>query len=201
VWKTSKAFDVFAKSTRRQLTIAPTFEDLTSEKGLSVDIVPKWETPHLFHWQGYWIDVGRDKKLGPHGTYHERLDPALVRPGRMDVKIEYKLATQQQARALFERFFFPDNASREGSLDEQTKESAARARSLADLCQVFSSAIPDGEFSTAELQGYLLTCKWDPDRAADGVGEWVASQRSERAAQQEKAAERVAKLKAKKDSD
>jgi hypothetical protein len=68
VWKTAKAFDVFAKSIRRQLTITPTFEELSSEKELSVDIVPKWKTPHLFRWQGYWIDVDRDKELGPYGT-------------------------------------------------------------------------------------------------------------------------------------
>ncbi|KAJ3720308.1 P-loop containing nucleoside triphosphate hydrolase protein [Lentinula raphanica] len=35
------------------------------------------------------------------------LDPALRRPGRMDVHIEFKLASKYQARELFYRFFHP----------------------------------------------------------------------------------------------
>jgi hypothetical protein len=33
---------------------------------LSVDIVPKWVTPHLFRWGGYWIDVSRGTDDHPH---------------------------------------------------------------------------------------------------------------------------------------
>ncbi|KAI0708913.1 P-loop containing nucleoside triphosphate hydrolase protein [Cerioporus squamosus] len=50
----------------------------------------------------------------------ERLDPALSRPGRMDVWIEFKNASKWQAELLF-RNFFPstdeDNAPIEGDLD------------------------------------------------------------------------------------
>ena len=50
----------------------------------------------------------------------ERLDPALSRPGRMDVWIEFKNASKWQAEALF-RNFFPstddDNVVLEGDLD------------------------------------------------------------------------------------
>ncbi|TFY60656.1 hypothetical protein EVJ58_g5010 [Rhodofomes roseus] len=35
------------------------------------------------------------------------LDPALVRPGRMDLHIEFKLASKDQARGLFEAFYSP----------------------------------------------------------------------------------------------
>ncbi|KAF4610002.1 hypothetical protein D9613_010330 [Agrocybe pediades] len=35
----------------------------------------------------------------------ERLDPALSRPGRMDVWVEFKNATKWQAEALFRNFF------------------------------------------------------------------------------------------------
>ena len=50
----------------------------------------------------------------------ERLDPALSRPGRMDVWIEFKNASKWQAEQLF-RNFFPstdeDNVPIEGDLD------------------------------------------------------------------------------------
>jgi mitochondrial chaperone BCS1 len=50
-----------------------------------------------------------------------------------------------------------------------------------ELGKAFSSSVPEDEFSAAELQGYLLTCKWDPERAVDGLSAWVDAQRRERA--------------------
>ena len=39
---------------------------------------------------------------------YETLDAALRRPGRMDVHVEFKLASQYQAAELFKRFYMPD---------------------------------------------------------------------------------------------
>ncbi|KAF7315334.1 hypothetical protein MIND_00048000 [Mycena indigotica] len=38
-------------------------------------------------------------------NYMDRLDPALMRPGRIDRRVRYTLATRVQARRLFERLF------------------------------------------------------------------------------------------------
>ena len=51
----------------------------------------------------------------------ERLDPALSRPGRMDVWVEFKNASKWQAEALF-RNFFPC-AEEEEEVDEQQLKS------------------------------------------------------------------------------
>jgi len=40
--------------------------------------------------------------------YHS-LDPALCRPGRMDMHLEFKLASRYQARELFKRFYMPNS--------------------------------------------------------------------------------------------
>lgn len=47
------------------------------------------------------------------------LDPALCRPGRMDLHIEFKLASRFQAEELFKRFYAPSSSS--------TASTAARA--------------------------------------------------------------------------
>ena len=48
----------------------------------------------------------------------ERLDPALCRPGRMDVWVEFKNASRWQAEALF-RNFFPSEEEEELASDEE----------------------------------------------------------------------------------
>ncbi|KAL1718952.1 P-loop containing nucleoside triphosphate hydrolase protein [Schizophyllum commune] len=40
-------------------------------------------------------------------NHYEALDPALCRPGRMDVHVEFKLASRYQARELFRHFYAP----------------------------------------------------------------------------------------------
>ncbi|KAH7911018.1 hypothetical protein BJ138DRAFT_1101387 [Hygrophoropsis aurantiaca] len=89
----------------------------------------------------------------------ERLDPALSRPGRMDVWIEFKNASKWQAEALF-RNFFPstehDNEVLEGDLEgielpsppsgPQTPGSSSHGSTLWSLSPSFSS-------STASLTG------------------------------------------------
>jgi len=117
----------------------------------------------------------------------ERLDAALLRPGRIDRKIQYKLATQEQAEALFLRFY-PESVleldlkrsdKADGSITEKNPNQDIPTL-LRTLASQFSSAIPPHEFSTAEIQGYLLGCKTSPCQAAAGAAEWVGSEIAER---------------------
>ncbi|KAJ7658653.1 P-loop containing nucleoside triphosphate hydrolase protein [Mycena polygramma] len=99
----------------------------------------------------------------------ELLDPALLRAGRMDVKIHYKLADSIQIRQIFERFF-PTSS---GDVDN---DSSAEVDGYASE---FATSVPAGTYSMAQLQAYLLTHKDDPAAAASGVREWLRSQEEE----------------------
>lgn len=68
-------------------------------------------------------------------NYIDKLDPALVRPGRVDFKMELKNANKQQAKTLFLRFFPGEDK----------------------LAEQFASTIPDGLFNMATLQSHLIT--------------------------------------------
>ncbi|KAH9022472.1 P-loop containing nucleoside triphosphate hydrolase protein [Lactarius pseudohatsudake] len=46
--------------------------------------------------------------------YHT-LDPALTRPGRMDLHVEFRLASRYQASELYKRFYIPDTSEVEGA--------------------------------------------------------------------------------------
>ncbi|EIN08798.1 P-loop containing nucleoside triphosphate hydrolase protein [Punctularia strigosozonata HHB-11173 SS5] len=123
----------------------------------------------------------------------DRLDAALLRPGRIDRKIEYQLSTRRQALSLFERFF---PASRFNPADA-TSGKSEKYDDLEALGAEFASSIPEHEFSTAEIQGYLLSCKSRPAQAAAGAKAWVERQRADRLAKEERERERKAAKEAK----
>ncbi|KIL61117.1 hypothetical protein M378DRAFT_26203 [Amanita muscaria Koide BX008] len=201
----------------------------------------------------------------------ERLDPALSRPGRMDVWVEFKNASKWQAEALF-RNFFPSTEDENELIDEDqiekeiaqldlsstspspdataptppwsvlspwstpsrseleidsmspskeddkthkrsisTPNDKAKEKQFGDsnqsylpppvedhilssqhsakpldaatlnsLAKKFADGVPEEEFSVAALQGYLLRNKSQPEAAADGVIDWVKSEREMR---------------------
>ena len=138
-------------------------------------------------------------------NYVDRLDPALMRPGRIDKKIQYKLATKAQAAALFLRFYpeaFITLRSERSSTDEKSAHlsSSDKESIIHSLSEQFAAAVPEHEFSTAELQGFLLSCKQDPERAVEEVVQWVESERTERAAREKREEEEKAKKKEKRDA-
>jgi mitochondrial chaperone BCS1 len=78
----------------------------------------------------------------------DRLDPALIRPGRADVKLGFENATSDQAARLFRRFF-PRHA---------------------ELASEFAERIEDRHHSMATLQDYLMLHRDDPAGAVRQVG-------------------------------
>ncbi|KAH8824515.1 P-loop containing nucleoside triphosphate hydrolase protein [Flagelloscypha sp. PMI_526] len=56
---------------------------------------------------------------------------------------------------------------------------------LPTLTDRFISLVPAATFSTAELQGYLLLYKFDPEGAADNAAEWIEEQLAERKEREE----------------
>lgn len=115
------------------------------------------------------------------------------------MKIQYKLATKAQASALFLRFFARMPAT-STSLDAASeKHDQEPLLSINDLAVQFTSQIPDHEFSTAELQGFLLSCKKEPKRAVEEVAEWVARELKERREKEAREDEQKTKAKEKKE--
>lgn len=75
----------------------------------------------------------------------EKLDPALIRPGRCDVQLQLKLASKNQMERMFLRFY----------PGEET------------LAKVFAASLPANELSMAALQGYFLKCSESAQACVD----------------------------------
>ena len=104
-----------------------------------------------------------------------------MRPGRIDRKIEYQLASQQQAQRLFLRFFPESKYSTATSKTvDESADTNEKQSGMARLAGEFASVIPPNEFSMAELQGYLLGCRTAPTEAVRGIEAWVERERQAR---------------------
>ena len=133
----------------------------------------------------------------------ERIDPALIRPGRCDVRVEFTRLTKYQALKFFEYFYAPlthspdceengskrgpgiheDNRTRTVDAGAGEKDSEVAANPLAvytaarirELAESFAERMPDQGTSVSSIQGYLMRFKRQPECAVEEVLDWVAS--------------------------
>ncbi|KAF4331636.1 BCS1 precursor [Fusarium beomiforme] len=98
-------------------------------------------------------------------NHTENIDPALIRPGRIDFTISFQLATSEAAETLFIQMFDAPDV-----IHESEKKAV---KSLQDQAREFRDKIPNLALSPAAIQGFLLTHQEDPEGALAAVDEWV----------------------------
>ena len=112
-------------------------------------------------------------------NHPELLDPALVRSGRISVKIEFTSATNAQTRDLFLRYYQePDSAERGAPIIQTT--CSIQGNELQTMAEVFAAELSGKLFSPADVQDYLLTHQNDPQGALSSVNEYAATILEER---------------------
>lgn len=123
-------------------------------------------------------------------NHPERLDAALVRPGRVDRKVEFSLAMREEVRELFVRMYRVDDED-DGNVDGVTQAMSSKRKpptsaekseiagvataggeDLEALAEEFASFIPDDTFTPAEIQNHLMRYKNSPRVAVDTAREW-----------------------------
>ncbi|KAK1672916.1 BCS1 N terminal-domain-containing protein [Colletotrichum godetiae] len=160
----------------------------------------------------------------------EKLDKALIRPGRVDQIVKFTLADGEIIGAIFRAIYAPlegdediiaqppvqqlrsdtITTTTDDNEDEKKKLAAQAAARTAEivaaveaLSETFVSRIPAHEFSPAEIQGYLMKHKRSASAAVAGAAEWVTETRKEKKDKELKAAEekRAAEAKEKEDAE
>ncbi|KAE8363006.1 BCS1 N terminal-domain-containing protein [Aspergillus caelatus] len=128
-------------------------------------------------------------------NHQENLDPALIRPGRVDYQIEFKLANRNLMMQMFQNLFRDVLPSIDSHLEDSETDALlltstaekvpllpapdhalSRPESpdvdMEQLAATFAEKIPELTFSPAEIQGYLLCHKSSPLDAIAHVESW-----------------------------
>ncbi|KAG8950020.1 hypothetical protein FRC04_008099 [Tulasnella sp. 424] len=100
---------------------------------------------------------------------YDVLDPALIRPGRLDMHFEFTPASSWQAREIFRCFYHAsESGNSEKSLTVEERDALATS---------FSAGVPERFLSMASLQGYLVRYKTQPHEAAANIGKFVEAEK------------------------
>lgn len=121
-------------------------------------------------------------------NHPEKLDPALIRAGRVDMQVSFTYATASQIKSLFLRMYAGDNIpgattkasfikaeavkGAEGIAGFNDAEAPLTKDELEDLSTKFATELPEGRFAPSDVQGYLLLFRKKPREAVDKVGAW-----------------------------
>jgi chaperone BCS1 len=109
----------------------------------------------------------------------ERLDGALIRPGRADMKIEFQLADEEMVARLF-CFIYDAELGKSLEGNETDKGKTIEDDEILKRAEEFTAKVPKLEFSPAEIMSLLLANKQSPQQAIDNVDAWIERIREER---------------------
>jgi mitochondrial chaperone BCS1 len=98
----------------------------------------------------------------------ERLDDTLIRPGRVDMKLEFRLANKEMITQLFCVVF----KRSEGDVPHLGKR-LDDDKIVERMAKEFAAKVLQLEFNLAEVLSFLLAHKQSPGLAVNGVEAWV----------------------------
>lgn len=96
----------------------------------------------------------------------DKLDPALIRPGRIDKKILFANASAEVIELLF-LHIFAESPIEKTDLRDVTKHS------ITALAKQFARNVPEDTLSPAEVQNFLLENRQDPLEAVAKAESWA----------------------------
>lgn len=105
---------------------------------------------------------------------YKALDPALCRPGRLDLHVEFKLASKYQCRELFRRFYLPASGDKEEKEEEKEpadeKDSGYGSPSGSDSSSSTPAASPSPSSPSPSPSPSPSASSSDSDSSATYIG-------------------------------
>ena len=135
----------------------------------------------------------------------DSLDSALVRPGRVDMQIHFDLPSRVEIQELFlsmfsdeaeiENLSSPKSSYKMANGDAKTHDTKHRrdgveeknvsdlgfcpSEDMKEMAARFAEALPEGKLSLADIQGFMLAYKRNPQEACRKAGEWAMTRTKE----------------------
>jgi hypothetical protein len=112
-------------------------------------------TSGLALWFVRWstkVSAGEERVVFMTTNHITKLDPALVRPGRVDVMEEIGNADAGQMKRMFQKFYPP----REVRGAEENDQKASEEHASRSMAENFATAMQGVDVSMALLQGFFL---------------------------------------------
>ncbi|RPB01884.1 P-loop containing nucleoside triphosphate hydrolase protein [Choiromyces venosus 120613-1] len=125
-------------------------------------------------------------------NHRERLDPALIRPGRVDMQIEFGYACKATLAEIFRELYSSVDGIDSATVEEEEEvfggedepllsptEKSSEAReeqyrsTIHQLSEKFADMIPENKFTPAEIQGFLMSYKRAPRFALEQLPAWL----------------------------
>lgn len=103
-------------------------------------------------------------------NHREKLDEALIRPGRVDLQISFAFASKRVISELFENLY---DVSEDDMTALYMPTDFPSRKEILELASRFSDLVPEGHFTPAEIQGLLLLYKKNPHAALASTPSWV----------------------------
>ena len=137
-------------------------------------------------------------------NFPDQLDKALVRPGRVDLHVNFTLPHRPEIVEMFANMYRDLAADAKKTGDDNKPQDPAAANGVPngaahppaepltaddvdDLAAAFADHVPEGKLSLAAIQGHLVRFKKDPRGAVAAADKWVEEALRE---EEEKDAER-----------
>ncbi|KAI1085531.1 P-loop containing nucleoside triphosphate hydrolase protein [Whalleya microplaca] len=131
------------------------------------------------------VDAQEGRIVFMTSNFPDKLDDALVREGRIDLKVEFSYINKEAAKKMFLRIYGPwtrdyqnlseaEVESLEGSASQDFNDtSKGQDPSLIELAERFASKIPEGKLTPAKLQSFFTEHLGKPDMAMEQADAWV----------------------------
>jgi chaperone BCS1 len=122
-------------------------------------------------------------------NHPQTLDPALIRPGRIHFQIGFTHATATQIRDILDCMYCDHSETKKLNTQPETcsppgwdelrfdlrpyiHAPVKLHQDLRAMAETFARKLPENMFSPADIQGFLLERKGDPERALMEVEDW-----------------------------
>jgi chaperone BCS1 len=107
-------------------------------------------------------------------NHRERLDPVLIRPGRVNKTMELGLATKDMASQLLSIVYEHTDC------DTVSEEEAVDDAMVKVLAADFANEMPELEFSPAQIMSILVEKRHSPRGVMRDLQQWIFKMREEK---------------------